>query len=99
MPAIVIAVGDQPPAFIAAAFDIGLTGLPLSVEGLNSKSKICSVEFAGCRTGTADGFGPLVHAALGLTEPVLPCPSRRPKNLGPFQLVPVMSLAMADRLG
>ena len=79
------------------AFDIGLAGLPLGMQGIELKIQIMFGGFAGV-DGTADGRGPAAHAALSARTPLLPCSSRKPKNLGPFQLVPVMIFAMAERL-
>jgi hypothetical protein len=38
--AIIVAVRDQPPAFVRLTLDIGLTGLALGVERVESKLKI-----------------------------------------------------------
>ena len=79
------------------ALDIGFTCFPLGMEGIKFKVQIVFGRFAGV-DGTADGRGPAAHAALSARTPLLPCSSRKPKNLGPFQLVPVMIFAMAERL-
>ena len=79
------------------AFDIGLAGLPLGVQGIELKVQIMFGGLAGVDGAAAD-LHP-VHAALSCDWATFcPRPSRRPKNLGPFQFVPVMIRAMADRL-
>jgi hypothetical protein len=81
------------------AFDIGLAGLPLGVERVELEVQVM---FAGLSRvdGTANGFGHIAHTAgprrWGAFFLAF---SLRPKNLGPFQLEPVMIRAIAERLG
>src|SRR5438067_13843723 len=43
-PAIVVAVGNEPPALVGLALDIGLAGSRWASSELNSRSRLCSVD-------------------------------------------------------
>ena len=92
--AIVILGSNQRPAGVRLASDIGLRGIILGIQGIEVL------------------FQPLVGGDAGIdrTSHRLDCLgvqdrasfddlSRRPKNRGPFQRVPVMARAIFDRLG
>ena len=82
-PAVVIPRRKAAPAFAFLALDEGFAGFPLGVEAV----ELLVEPFLGA-------FAGIERAAL------LHWPDwRRPKNRGPFQRVPVMALAAADRLG
>jgi hypothetical protein len=53
--AVVIALRDEPPAFMRLAFDIGLAGFPLGIERVEFEIKIMLGRFAGVDR-TALGF-------------------------------------------
>ena len=94
---IVIGIWDELPTVVDLAFDIGLACLPLGMERIELQIEVM---FGGLASvdGAAADFD-LVHAAVSRSPPSpLAGASLRPKNLGPFQFVPVMILAMADRL-
>lgn len=93
-PAIVILGSNRRPAGVRLASDIGLRGIILGIQGIEVLLK------------------PLVGGDAGIdrTSHHLDCPgiqdrgsfdglSRRPKNRGPFQRVPVMAKATFDKLG
>ena len=46
-PAVVIMVGDEPPAFMGLALYIGLAGFPLRIERVELKVKVMLGGFAG----------------------------------------------------
>ena len=46
-PAVVIMVGDEPPAFMGLALYIGLAGFPLRIERVELKIKVMLGGFAG----------------------------------------------------
>jgi hypothetical protein len=71
------------------ASDIGLRGIILGIERVKVLLKL----LVGRDTGI-DRAANCFHA-----EPPFSGLSRRPKNLGPFQRVPVMANATCDRLG
>jgi len=74
------------------AFNKGLTGLSPGVERVELQIEIMFGGFAGVDRAAESFVLHPVHAALSCCGlPAFPTsPSRRPKNLGPFQLVPVM---------
>ena len=45
--AVVVVIGDEPPAFMRLAFDIGLAGLPLGIERVEFEIEIMLGRFAG----------------------------------------------------
>ena len=61
--AIVIAAGDQPPALMGLALDIGLAGLPLGIERVELKIEIMLGRFAGVDR-TAEQLLGLVYPRL-----------------------------------
>ena len=62
--AIVIMVGDEPPAFVRLALDIGLTGLALGVERVEGE-----VEVMLCRLARIDGAArELANGSVHATE-------------------------------
>jgi hypothetical protein len=67
------------------------------MERVELQIQIVLGRFAGI-DGAANDLGSAQAAASSEIPPFLPCPSLSPKNLGPFQLVPLMILAIADRL-
>ena len=89
--AVVIHIGKRDPAFLFLADNIGLAGLALGVEGVELHLQPFLRGFARV-DGTADlaGWLPGHHV-------VFPC-LRRPKKSQPFQRVPVMARATAERL-
>src|SRR5215211_4846468 len=61
-PAIVVAVGNEPPALVGLALDIGLAGLPLGIERVELEVKIMLGRLAGVdRAAQGLSFG-CVHA-------------------------------------
>ena len=85
---IVVTVSNEPPALMGLALDVGLAGLPLGVEGVELEIEVMFGGLAGL-DGTPQrlGLSRLHREAV-----------RSPKNLGPFQAVPVMARAMVERL-
>src|SRR3954470_11425436 len=82
------------PAGVRLASDIGLRGIILGIEGIE-------VLFQPLVGGDA-GIDRTSHHLdrLGVQDRAsFKDLSRRPKNRGPFQRVPVMAKAMFDRLG
>ena len=76
------------------ASDIGLRGIVLGIERVEVLLEPLVGRDAGIDRAANRFCGSGLHAEtsfLGL--------SRRPKNLGPFQRVPVMAKAICDRLG
>ena len=92
--AIVVFGPDQRPAGMGLASDIGLRGLVLGIE----RVEVLLEPLVGGDPGVdraADRLG-----CSGLHERAsLAGLSRRPKNRGPFQRVPVMANAIFERLG
>src|SRR4051812_2118134 len=79
------------------ALDIGLAGFPLGVQGVEFQIQVMLSGLSGVDR-TTKGLGFAIHAATSGACSFLPLLSRRPKNLGPFQFVPVMTRAIAVRL-
>ena len=98
---IVEVVGDEPPALVGLALDIGLARLPLGVEGVEREVEIVVGGFARVDRAALErrngGFGWLHRAEPPPGDAALTSPFS-PKNLAPFQLVPVIRNAMVDRL-
>lgn len=88
--AIIVVVGHGQPAFGALACDVGMTGFPLRVQGIERLIEPFVCRNAGVDRATFLGHNG-VHFAL---RSVL----TRPKNTGPDHCVPVMCLAAAERL-
>jgi hypothetical protein len=83
--AIVILGRNQLPAFMSLTDDVGFAGFPLSVERIEGLLEILFRGFAGV-DGSADP-GRIGHPFFLV-----------PKNSGPDHWVPVISLAIFDRL-
>ena len=89
---IVVAVGDEYPALGLLARHIGLAGLALGVEAVE-----LHVEAFLTRLARVDRTAELQDRRR-LHRARLPPDWRRPKNIGPFQRVPVIARATAERL-
>ena len=92
VPAIVVAVVEREPAFMALAVDVRSAGLALGVEAIEVQLQtLLGTDFrrVDCAADLALDLGS-AHAPL----PVL----RRPKNSGPDHWVPVIARATAERL-
>ena len=91
--AVIVSGSDQGPAGMGLAADIGLRGIILGVE----RVEVLLEPLVG-RDAGVDGAADRLDAAFFTAVPSMPL-SRRPKNLGPFQRVPVIAKATLDRLG
>ena len=76
------------------AADIGVRGIMLSVEGI----KVLLQPLVSRDTGIDRAANRLCRSGLQAEDPFDGL-SRRPKNLGPFQRVPVIAKATLERLG
>ena len=74
--------------------DIGLRGIVLGVEGI----EVLFQSLVGGDAGV-DGAANLLRSSGVHDRASFDGLSRSPKNLGPFQRVPVMAKAILDRLG
>ena len=87
--AIIVAVADQEPALGALARYIGLAGLPLGIQRVELHVEALLAGFAG------------IYRAPELSDHRLAHEEPRwllsPKNTRPFQRVPVMARATAER--
>ena len=86
---IVVGVGQQAPAFMGLALDVGFGGLALVVEGGEGLIEPVLGGFAG-----VDRAADLL-AARGGARQAAP-PSRMPKNAGPLRRLPVISRAITE---
>ena len=85
--AVVVAVGDEHPAFVLLALDVGERRLALGVEGVELHLEAFFRRLAGV-DGAAELADGSLHFALR--------DGRSAKNAGPFQRVPVIARAIAD---
>ena len=97
--AVVVAVGHQHPALGALAGDVGLAGLALGVEAV----ELLLEPFLG-RLAGVDGAAELAdrwpawrRRPAGFLRSCRPRRFFRPKKIQPFQRVPVMARAIAER--
>ena len=75
-PAVVIAVRHQPPALVGLALYIGLTGLPLGIQGIELQVQVMLGGFAGIDGAADDLLGR--HQDAFLAGPAYPrCAGRR----------------------
>src|SRR3954451_7174478 len=94
--------GYELPALVCLALDGGLAGLSLGIEGVEGEIEVMLGGFAGVDRAALDLWrraflhGPAPRLARAADRS---WPSVRPKKRQPFQRVPVISLAMAERLG
>jgi len=86
MAAIAIGGGDRPPAFARLALHIGGTGLALRIEAVERLVEHVPGILARVDRAAGDGL-------------LLPPACLRPKKRGPFQRVPAIAVAAAERLG
>ena len=91
VPAIVVAVVEREPAFMALAVDVGSAGLALGVEAVEGQLQAFLGAFPAIDRAADLGLD------LGSAHPPLPV-LRRPKNSGPDHWVPVIARATAERL-
>jgi hypothetical protein len=116
--AVVIVIPNQSPALMRLALNVGLTRLPLGVEGVEIlfEALICRdarIDRAAFGRVILQSDASLADAPFALQEAVLSLlfrrsapasaaagvfPWRSPKKRWPFQLVPVIALAIWDRL-
>ena len=93
--AIIIAVGHQHPSLGPLACHVSLTGLPLGIEGVELHVEPLLGGFA-----RVDGAAEFADDRLCWQEPTVHCALPRwflsPKNIQPFQRVPVMARATAE---
>ena len=98
--AVVVAVGNQHPAFLPLAGDVGLAGLALGIEAVELLLQPFLAALAG-----VDRAAELQDDRLRLPRASCACRCAhdrprwffRPKNTQPFQRVPVMARATAER--
>ena len=88
-------LGQQLPALRSLALDVGLAGLPLSIEGVELLIQSVLGRFAGIDGAAQRSRG---VSLAWRSPPSLDLVDLRPKNRGPFHLVPVMRVAISDRL-
>ena len=88
--AIIVAVVEGEPAFMALAVDVGSAGLALGVQAVEALLQTLFADFPVDRAADFGLGAAPAHAPL----PVL----RRPKNSGPDHWVPVIARATAERL-
>ena len=82
----------QHPAFGTLAGDVGLAGFTLRVEGIEFLLQALISGFAG-----VDRAAALARERRGCGVAAGHAPAfRKPKNIQPFQRVPVMARAMAE---
>ena len=93
--AVIIALADGGPALGPLAGDIGLAGLALGVERVELHVEAFLRGFAGV-DGAARALRHRVSAD-GLLMHRFLCFARMPKKRKPFQFVPVMAFATADK--
>ena len=102
-------IGNEPPAFMSLALDIGLAGFPLRIELVELEVEVMFSGFAGVDRTALPFWRLRRHSALLLLRrgrlsvaasmlSDLSMLNLRPKNFGPFQLVPVIRRAMIERL-
>src|SRR5262245_61033616 len=99
--AVVVMVGDEPPSLVSLALDVGLARLALGIERVEFEIKIMLGRLARIDCAAKGlSFGCPHHLAFGRPAGTgQSTPTRSPKKRGPFQAVPVMARATAERLG
>src|SRR5258706_2171299 len=106
---VVIMIGNQAPALMSLALDIGLARFPLGIERIELQVEIMLSGFARVDGASGELSCRRHRAARGLrfvvpgrpvsgTAAGSPLFSRKPQNRGPFQLDPVIVRAMVVRL-
>ncbi len=96
--AIVVVVGDEPPALMGLALDVGLAGLPLGVERVEFEVEIMLGRLAGVDRAAKDlSFGRLHRCPfLGSGETLPPRRRERPASATPAW-APARSPSMSPR--